>query len=108
MKNLPKVYKCENVKSTNKKMYCSFERQKTDLEDRKEKLENTIQSFEKKEILEILHSLFQNRTHTYTKMVEIKTKNKTYRTRLVFISDNKVITIDNEAIYLDDIVSIQI
>ena len=110
MKKLPKVYKCENVRSTNKKMfYSAYDKNVSQEKILSEEARNTVNSeMDKNSILNVLNDLFQERHHAYTKVVEIKTNNQTYKTRLVFMTDRKVVTIDDEAIYLDDIISIQI
>jgi len=105
MKKLPSIYKNNVVKSTNKKVFYSL---KTENSDRSVTFEDEVlNSVDENSILEKLNNLFQNRKHAYTDEVVIKTKNGIYQTRLVFMTDRKVVTIDNEEIYLDDIVSIQ-
>jgi len=110
MKKLPSVYKNTVAKSTNKKMFYSAYDKNVDQErSLSEEVGTTLSSkMDKNSILNVLNDLFQSRNHAYTKVVEVKTKNQTYQTRLVFMTDRKIVTIDNEEIYLDDIISIQI
>ena len=57
---------------------------------------------------EVLNKIFYNKKFAYTKNVEIVTKNGIYNTNLISRGNNYILTIDNERINIDDIISIQI
>lgn len=109
MKKLPSVYKNITVKSTNKKMfYSEYEKKSSQEVNLQQEIGNIFSDVDTNQVLEKLNALFQRRKHAYTDIVEMKTKDKILKTRLVFMTGRKVVTIDNEEIDLNDIVSIRI
>lgn len=99
MKKLPEIYKNKVTKSTNLKYnYAKTSPNQT--------IETKAIKTEPKEI--VLKKIFQNKTSAYTKKVQIETKEKTLKTRLVYQTEQEVLTIDNEKIPLEKIISIQI
>lgn len=59
-------------------------------------------------ILSILNSLYTSSHHVFMIPVEIKTKNNTYDTKIIYRDNNKISTIDGDTIYINDIVDIKI
>lgn len=93
MKKLPKLYKNEISKPlNNNKKYCY-------LKDEKEDRSNSIE--------DKLHNIFNGIGYSYNIPVRIKTKNKEYNTSLVTKTKNNLITLDNEVIKIEDIISIE-
>ncbi|MCI8568367.1 MAG: hypothetical protein HFJ11_00110 [Bacilli bacterium] len=92
MKKLPKLYKNEiNKNINNNKNYCYL------------KNEVAIDSIEEK-----LNSIFNGIGYSYNIPVTIKTHDKIYKTSLVSKTKNNLITLDNEVIKLEDIISLDI
>lgn len=109
MKKLPSIYKNSVEKSTNKKVFYSAQERNLGQEiTTTEEVENLVRNMDASNVAEALDILFQRRKHAYTDEVEITTADRIYQTRLVFMTNEKLVTIDNEEIYLDDIISIQI
>lgn len=67
-----------------------------------------IKKEEESEILEKIHSLFHSTHHSFSIPVLIRTKEKLYRTRLAGKMGNVLITMDDEEILLQDILSFEI
>lgn len=83
MKRLPELYKNNNVKSPNKEVYYSYEK------------ENDFRSVNKKDII-------------FNDVVIIKTiDNNVYETRIVSKLNDHIITANKKFIYLKDIESIK-
>ncbi len=107
MKKLPKLYKNTTASSPNKKYFYSKDENVV-----QEKVSN--RDFVSREVpltsevSKTLNSLFQKNAQVYTKLVEIRTKENRYLTRLALKTDNAVVTIDNEKILISDIIDIQI
>lgn len=94
MDKRPEIYKPNmSFKDNNKKAYYSY------LEDYKEepKEEKTVSDF-----LEELATT----SYVFNKKVIIVTKEKTYDTRIAGKLGNKIITLDNDSINIDDITKI--
>lgn len=93
MKKLPKLYKNENSKPLdNNKKYCY-------LKEEKEDNRNSID--------EKIYNIFNGIGYSYNIPVRIKTKDKEYNTSLVTKTKNNLITLDNEVIKIEDIISIE-
>lgn len=94
MKKLPKIYKNEiNKNITNNKNYCYLQNEKR----------NTTSSLEEK-----INDIFSGIGYSYNIPVTIKTKDKVYNTSLVSKTKNNLVTLDNEIIKIDDIISLEI
>lgn len=91
MKALPSLYKNENIKyKDNNKSNC------------------IVKQYEKNnDIIDIIDSIFNTKGFPFDKKVIIKTKNKIFKTYLVTRNDNKVTTLNDEVILIDDILSIE-
>lgn len=91
MKALPSLYKNENIKyKDNNKSNC------------------IVKEYEKNnDIIDIIDSIFNTKGFPFDKKVIIKTKNKIFKTYLVTRNDNKVTTLNDEVILIDDILSIE-
>ncbi len=95
MKKLPKLYKNEiNKNITNNKNYCY-------LND--ELPRNNQFSIEEK-----ITKIFNGLGASYNIPVLIRTYNKEYRTSLVSKTKNNLVTLDNEVIKIEDILSLEI
>ena len=90
MKNLPKLYKNINDIRDNNKKNCLVK-------------ENIINHNKEDE----LNNIFNTNGFPFDKKVMIKTNEKTYKTYLVSKKENTVITINDEIIDIEDIVSIE-
>ena len=90
MKNLPKLYKNINDIRDNNKKNCLVK-------------ENIINDNKEDE----LNNIFNTNGFPFDKKVMIKTNEKTYKTYLVSKKENTVITINDEIIDIEDIVSIE-
>ncbi len=91
MKSLPSIYKNENIFfKDNNKSNC------------------IVKEYEKNNnIIDVINSIFNTKGYPFDKKVLIKTKDKTLKTYLVTKKDNKVTTLNDEVISLDDILSIE-
>ena len=94
MKVLPKLYKNENNIKDNNKRDCLV---------KEEKIDSTINDNKERE----LNDIFNNRGFPFDKKVLIKTNDKTYKTYLVTRTENTVVTLNDEIINIDDIISIE-
>lgn len=102
MKKLPEIYKEVVSVNNNKNIYYS----------RNEPVPTNVK-VEKKVIststtTDILKSLFQSGKTNYTKKVRIKTGNKVYETRLIRRNNGKLLTIDNDIINENEIISLEV
>lgn len=94
MKKLPKLYKNEiNKNINNNKKYCY--------------LKNEVGE-EKDNIAEKLRKIFNGMGYSYNIPVIIRTKDKEYNTSLISKTKNNIITLDNEVIKIEDIISLDI
>ena len=83
-----------NFIDTNKKTYYSY------LEKPFIKDNNTEEDID---VLEFLNKLSNNGSYVFSKRVTIITNNKTYNTRVAGKIGNKIITLDNDSIDINDI-----
>ncbi len=91
MKELPKIYKGDITKNIdNNKKVCRF------------KNENKSPDIE-----EVLKEIFNGIGYPYNIGVIIRTKDNSYDTTLVSRGSKNVVTIDNEVIMIEDIISIE-
>jgi len=98
MKKLPEIYKNQiNKKINNNKNYCYLK------EDRHENnaIKNTT-------IEEKLTFIFNGMGYSYNIPVTITTKDKVYKTSLVTKTKNNLITLDNDVIKINDIISLDL
>ena len=93
MKVLPKLYKNENAIKDNNKRDCLV---------KEEKIDSIINNKEKE-----LNNIFNNKGFPFDKKVLIKTTDKIYKTYLVTRTENTVVTLNDEIINIDDIISIE-
>ena len=92
MKELPRLYKNENIEHRdNNKKICIVK-------------ENII----KEEVLVGIENIFSSSGYPFDKKVIIKTKDKTYKTYLITREKDKIKTINDEEIDIKDIMSIEI
>lgn len=97
MKKLPKIYKNEiDKKINNNKNICYVEKE-----------DSVLQKNTKEQITETIEEIFSGIGYSYNIPVTIKTSNKTYETSLIAKTKNSIITLDNETIPLETIISIQ-
>lgn len=98
MKKLPKVYQ-NNITKTikNNKTVCHLKD-----EESTETLEN------KESLTDTLSEIFSGVGYSYNIPVLITTKTKTYDTSLVAKTSNNIITLDNEIIPINSIISLKI
>lgn len=90
MKTLPSLYKNENINcKDNNKSIC------------------TVKEYVNDSVKLILNDIFYSKGFPFDKKVLIKTKNKTIKTYLVTLSNNKVTTLNEEEIDINDIISIE-
>lgn len=93
MKKLPEIYKNEiNKNISNNKKYCY-------LKNEQEKEENINEKLEK---------IFNGMGYSYNIPVTIKTTSKEYNTSLVSKTKNNLITLDNDIIKIDEIISLEL
>lgn len=94
MRKLPKIYQNNfNKKIMNNREVCYL------------KNEDNIK--EKQDIQEILIEIFSGIGYSYNIPVLIKTSNKVYETSLIAKTRNNVVTLDNEIIPINKIISIE-
>lgn len=96
MKKLPKIYQNEiNKKINNNKTTCYI------------KNENTkIESMSNQDISKLLDEVFSGIGYSYNIPLTIKTKQNIYNTSLIARTKNNIITLDNDTIPLNEIISI--
>lgn len=94
MKVLPKLYKNENAIKDNNKRDCLVKEEQIDI---------TINDNRERE----LNNIFNNKGFPFDKKVLIKTTDKIYKTYLVTRTENTVVTLNDEIINVDDIISIE-
>jgi len=102
-KKLPSIFQNDKASlvENNEKVYYSMYKNSYNKKNEEIKQENV---FVKEDIINFVNS---NR-YLYTKEVIIKTKNKTYDTRLAGVKNNELLTLENDKIPLDDIISFKI
>ncbi len=93
-KDLPGLYKGHANKEINKKVYYSWDKDDNDI--RNSRATTSIDS------------LLNSGSYIFNTKVLIKTKNKNYETRIAGKMGNKIITFDNDAITISEIVDIKI
>ena len=93
MKSLPKLYKNENNIKSNNKEKCIVE----------EKTENKMNETTIKDI----DNIFNTNGFPFDKKVLLKTKDKEFKTYLVSRTEDKVMTINDVEINIEDILSIE-
>ena len=92
MKKLPELYKNEDINTSTNKSYCYLKNEE----------------LKRKEIEEKLRIIFNGMGYAYNIPVLIKTKDKEYRTSLVTKTKEKIITLNNDLININDIISFEI
>ena len=107
-KKLPSIYRSEGTKkSVNKEVFYSY------LEDKK--LETEEKKFEREEktdstltINETLYQIFNRKGYSFNVPVHIKLKDKELDTFLAARTQTTLLTLDDEVIPIDSIISLQI
>ena len=102
MKKLPKIYQNEITKKIrNNKQICYL---------KNEEIVDKISTIEEQEknLDEVLNQIFNGLGHSYNIPVEITTKNKVYETGIVTKTKNKIVTLDNDVIPIENILNIEI
>lgn len=96
----PEIFKPKigNI-NNNKKTYCSFIEDKLGVEK-----EEHIESFE--EPIDFINRLGSDGGYIFSKTVVIETKDATYETKIAGKLGNKIATLDNKVINIDDIIKI--
>ena len=90
MKTLPSLQKNENIRfKDNNKTNCII---KESINDK---------------VLDTIKDIFYSKGYPFDKKVIIKTKEKTMKTYLVTLLDNKVKTLNDEIINIEDIITIE-
>lgn len=99
MDKKPEIFKPEIGKiDNNKKAYYSF------LEDR---LDIKIDEYEENDdVITFMNKLARSGSYIFNKDVIIVTKDKKYETRIAGKLGNRIITLDNDSIRIDDIIKI--
>ena len=99
MKKLPKIYKNEITKKiNNNKEVCYLKNRQT----------SDVTPHQKKDIELTLDEIFSGIGYSYNIPVTIKTSTKTYDTSLITKTKNNVVTLDNDIISIEDIISLEI
>ena len=97
MNKKPNIFKPNmDFIDTNKKAYYSYLEKPFIKDEDKEEKENV-------DVLEFLNKLSNNGSYVFNKRVVIVTDNKTYDTKIAGKLGNRLITLDNESIKIDDI-----
>ena len=99
MDKKPEIFKPEIGKiDNNKKAYYSF------LEDR---LDIKTEKYEENEdVIDFMNKLAKSGSYIFNKDVIIVTKDKKYETRIAGKLGDRIITLDNDSIKVDDIIKI--
>lgn len=96
----PEIFKPNmEFKDNNKKAYYSY------LEEPFVKQEESIEE-NKLDVIDFLNTLAASSSYVFNRKVVIVTKDKTYDTRIAGKLGNKIITLDNNSIDIDDIIKI--
>lgn len=99
MKKLPKIYKNEITKKiNNNKEVCYLKNEQV----------SDMTHNSKKDIELTLDEIFNGIGYSYNIPVTIKTSTKTYETSLITKTKNNVVTLDNDIISIEDIISLEI
>lgn len=94
MKKLPEIFQNDSLSTiNNNKEYFYSAYQNSD-------------GLRSSSVNEELNRIFGGVNHPFNETLLIKTENKDYETSLVYRSIDKVITIDNDTIHIDSIISI--
>ncbi len=114
-KKLPSIYRSEGTKKfVNKEVFYSYlEEKKLDSEDKK--LETEEKNFKREEktdqtltINETLYQIFNRKGYSFNVPVHIKLKDKELDTFLAARTQTTLLTLDDEVIPIDSIISLQI
>ncbi len=98
-KKLPNIYRApisKRIKNNDQVFYSAMDSQRV-----------IPQGESKKDVRSEIDALFQEEGYLFNKNVVIKTKESSYDTALVSRNANGVITLDNDYILYDDIISFQ-
>lgn len=101
MKKLPEIYK-EVVKTNNNKNVYYSRNESVSTNIKKEN--NKTSSIN----LENLNDIFKLGKNNYTEKVRIKTKDRVYETRLIRRNNSKLLTIDNDIINENEVISLEV
>lgn len=99
IKKLPKIYQNNiNKKINNNKTTYHLKYNNIDIEP------NNMINYS---VDEVIDSIFNSTGYAFNKKVIIKTNDKTYNTSLIAKRNNYILTLDNDRIKIDDIISIK-
>ena len=85
--------------NNNKKSYCSFI-------DSRVEVDNFINNEDGEEPIDFINRLSKSGSYIFNKDVIIETKDKKYNTRIAGKLGNRIITLDNDSININDIIKI--
>lgn len=85
--------------NNNKKSYCSFI-------DSRGEVDNFINNEDGEEPIDFINRLSKSGSYIFNKDVIIETKDKKYNTRIAGKLGNRIITLDNDSININDIIKI--
>ena len=85
--------------NNNKKSYCSFI-------DSRVEVDNFINNEDGEEPIDFINWLSKSGSYIFNKDVIIETKDKKYNTRIAGKLGNRIITLDNDSININDIIKI--
>ena len=102
MNKKPKIYKPDmSFIDNNKKTYCSYLEDRSSIKD-----ENYNKPNSKEDIINFINKLSSSESYVFNKNIKIKTKNDEFETRIAGKIGNRLITLDNKSINIDDIIDI--
>lgn len=109
-KELPSVFANPQEKkfTNNERVYYSKEKDKITSETKEENMQkNFWKNSDSKNIYQKLNDIFNSEKYVYKAEVDIKTNNKTFKTKIIGQNRTHIITMDNELIPITDIVDIK-
>lgn len=99
MNKKPEIFKPEIGKiDNNKKAYYSFLEEETKI--------NQEQYEESEDVIDFMNKLAKSGSYIFNKDVVIVTKNKKYETRIAGKLGDRIVTLDNESININDIIKV--
>lgn len=105
-KKLPKVYANRIDKNINNNKKVAYSSSSEIIEEKEEVREDRTANFEKS-VNQKISDIFNSPRYVYKADVDITLKDKKIKVKLVGKNNNKLITLDNELIPIDDIIDIK-
>ena len=103
MNKKPKIFKPNmDFVDNNKKTYCSYLDDKLGIDSS----EREFKINRKEDVINFINQLSNSGSYVFNKNIYIKTNNEEFETRIAGKIGNRIITLDNRSINIDDIVSI--